>query len=139
MASHSAPQPNSNFASEQKSLSDDKSPLLDQRVFDGFRPQGPRDIMTGYMNQLIVRHGRESLTQLRDAAERNDLETIGQTAHRWRGSCLSLGLLRLGNALSKLDHASRPAAAEYVEQTKRLIPILESVFAESCAELEHLH
>lgn len=87
-----------------------------------------------YLLGLFEKHGQQSLDELRDGLQKRDPAAVRHVAHRWRGSCLNVGAVRLAEVLGRIEE--QPILGDEPEdQLEQISKNCEDLFQSSCQQL----
>jgi HPt (histidine-containing phosphotransfer) domain-containing protein len=108
--------------------------IIDPEVLSVVSSHGGDASFLQYLLNLFEKHGQQSLDELKDALQKRDPAALRHVAHRWRGSCLNVGAVRLAEILGHIE--DEPITGQEAEEELETIgKNCEDLFQRSCQQL----
>ncbi|WP_223480757.1 MULTISPECIES: Hpt domain-containing protein [unclassified Pseudomonas] len=85
-----------------------------------------QEVMEDEYPMLLGTFLADSIERLSQLHKADDAETLGATAHSFKGSCSNMGAIRLAQLCNELEQRSKQASLEGIEE---LISEIDSEFA----------
>jgi HPt (histidine-containing phosphotransfer) domain-containing protein len=105
--------------------------IIDTEVLNVVSNHGGDAAFLQYLLGLFEKHGQQSLDELKAALQKRDPAALRHVAHRWRGSCLNVGAVRLAEVLGRIE--DEPISGQEPEEDLELIgKNCEELFQRSC-------
>lgn len=79
-------------------MSDDQSPIIDDKVINMLRGRAFDRIKVIFFDQYP-----KSVDEMKGALEAEDMDKLKRAAHYFKGSCFTLGAMRMGDACGKIQ------------------------------------
>ncbi len=112
----------------------DDDVIIDTEVLSVVASHGGDASFLQYLLNLFEKHGQQSLEELKDSLQKRDPAQVRHVAHRWRGSCLNVGAVRLAEVLGHIE--DEPITGTEAEETLNQIGMnCEELFQRSCQQL----
>jgi HPt (histidine-containing phosphotransfer) domain-containing protein len=87
-----------------------------------------------YLLSLFEKHGQQSLDELKEGLQKRDPAVVRHVAHRWRGSCLNVGAVRLAEVLRHIEDEP-VAGTEADDVLEQIGKSCDDLFQRSCQQL----
>lgn len=108
--------------------------IIDTEVLSVVSNHGGDAAFLQYLLDLFEKHGQQSLDELKAALQSRDPAAVRHVAHRWRGSCLNVGAVRLAEVLGHIE--DEPITGQEPDEDVDLIGRnCEDLFQRSCQQL----
>ncbi len=108
--------------------------IIDTEVLNVVSNHGGDASFLQYLLGLFEKHGQQSLDELKAALAKREPAVIRHVAHRWRGSCLNVGAVRLAELLGQIE--DEPITGQETdEQLETIGRNCEDLFQRSCQQL----
>jgi HPt (histidine-containing phosphotransfer) domain-containing protein len=113
-------------------LQDDN--IIDIEVLNVISNHGGDASFLQYLLGLFEKHGQQSLDELKDGLKKRDPGLVRHVAHRWRGSCLNVGAVRLAEVLGQIEDEPI-SGVESDDVLEQIGKTCEDLFQRSCQQL----
>jgi HPt (histidine-containing phosphotransfer) domain-containing protein len=108
--------------------------IVDMEVLNVVSNHGGDASFLQYLLGLFEKHGQQSLDELKAALQKRDPAAIRHVAHRWRGSCLNVGAVRLAEVLGRIE--DEPITGQESDESLEMTgQRCEDLFQRSCQHL----
>lgn len=115
----------------------DSLSLVDVSVLQGLKAYAQSSAFMPQIVAIFEEHGRSSMVELREAMEKQDLESVRRIAHRLKGSCLNIGAQALARELKPLE-ICLPGTELSPDQIQANCYDLSQIFEATCVRLKSL-
>ncbi len=108
--------------------------IIDIEVLNVVSNHGGDASFLDYLLGLFEKHGQQSLDELKAGLQKRDPAIVMHVAHRWRGSCLNVGAVRLAEVLGHIE--DEPITGDEAEDVLDQIgKTCDDLFQRSCQQL----
>jgi HPt (histidine-containing phosphotransfer) domain-containing protein len=108
--------------------------IIDIEILNVVSSHGGDVSFLQYLLNLFEKHGQQSLEELKTSLQIRDSAAVRHVAHRWRGSCLNVGAVRLAEVLGRIE--DEPITGQELEEDLEAIGRnCEELFQRSCQQL----
>jgi HPt (histidine-containing phosphotransfer) domain-containing protein len=108
--------------------------LIDIEVLTVISNHGGDASFLEYLLNLFEKHGQQSVDELKAGLEKRDPALVRHVAHRWRGSCLNVGAVRLAEVLGHIE--DEPITGDETDDVLEQIgKNCDDIFQKSCQQL----
>lgn len=108
--------------------------IIDVEVLHAVSNHGGDAAFLQYLLSLFEKHGQQSLDELKEGLQKRDPAVVRHVAHRWRGSCLNVGAVRLAEVLARIEDEPM-AGAEADDAVEQIGKTCDDLFQRSCQQL----
>lgn len=108
-------------------MSDDQAPIIDDKVINMLRGRAFEKIKDIFQSQYP-----KSVEEMKGAIEASDFDKLKRAAHYFKGSCFTLGAMRMGEDCAKIQKA----AMALMESGSQLSEEEKSSFQTHLADLD---
>jgi HPt (histidine-containing phosphotransfer) domain-containing protein len=120
--------------SNHEGLSNADDSIIDIEVLNVVSNHGGDASFLVYLLNLFEKHGQQSLNELKEGLSKRDPAAVKHVAHRWRGSCLNVGAVRLAEVLGRTEE--KPIQGNEDDALlDQIWKTCEDLFTRSCQQL----